>query len=100
MDAEQFLKDHQAEAFKKIGSWLGKDIKFNYANKPFYVEGIRRVYYNPLTNAEQWITCLFYYRARVQVCKGGEGLEKWAMIAATESREALLIAILEFIGSE
>jgi len=97
VNAEQFLKDHQAEAFKKIACTMGKDAFISkdclgicYAPEAF----------NPLTNAEQWITCLFYYRARVQACKGGEGLEKWAMIAATESREALLIAILEFIGGE
>jgi len=94
---EQFLKENQSEAFKAIGIWLGKDIKFSYANKPHYVEGIRRVYFNPLTNEGQWIECLMWYRRKI--CNVSSYKCFMACLArATESREALLIAILELIG--
>jgi len=95
MNAEQFLKENQSEAFKTIGIWLGKDIKFNYANEPYYVEGIRRVYFNPRTNAEQWIECLMYAR---QFCSGSGNYMEIDLNQATESRESLLIAILDMIG--
>jgi len=109
MDAAQFLKDHESEAFKKIAEAVYKDctVSLQLSDLQSGIDVVMHagkwecsVIFRPVTDAEQWITCLFYYRARVQACKGGEGIEKWAMIAATESREALLIAILEFIEGE
>jgi len=100
VNAKQFLKENQLEALKKIGIWLGKDIKFNYANEPYYVEGIRRIYFKPLTNAEQWIECQNLYRNNLVDMLIGQQTDTEfyrMMFLATASRESLLIAILDLV---
>jgi len=98
MDAEQLLKDHEAEAFKKIACAMGKD---DFIRKDFLGIWCAPETFNPLTNAEQWLECQNFYRNNLVDRLIGQQADTEfyrMMFIATESREALLIAILEFIG--
>lgn len=106
MNAETYLKEHQAEAFKLIAEAQCKDAKI-ICNDEASQRALRLIQYveadgeryNPLTNAEQWIECLMWFRNYLW-----QETDEYASMChrifsnAASSREALLIAILKMIG--
>jgi len=112
MDAKQFLKDHEAEAFKKIACAMGKeDVHAEFErvdeDSPYTDEHVvwfagkgGQDIFDPLTNAEQWIECLMWYRGKVWGQQGSMRSCYRKVSRAVDTHEALLIAILEFIGGE
>jgi len=97
MNAEQFLKKHEPEALTKIAKALGYKPAWNRFGYPCISSGA----FDPRTNAEQWIECLMWYRHRVTHRDLEISVEDALfLLYATESREALLIAILKLIGDE
>jgi len=94
MNAEQFLKKHEPEALTKIAEALGYQPARNRFGYPCISSGA----FDPRTNAEQWIECALWLRTAILDSQIGNGVGECMWMQATESREALLIAILEFIG--
>jgi len=101
MNAEQFLKKHEEEALKKIAEAMGKTVfirtqAFSYKEVCYCDTSGNEEVFNPLTNAEQWVECSMWYRRKIHSLSD----LKYFMVCigrANESREALLIAILELI---
>ena len=84
------------EKLKKIAEAMGKKCSVGIYTGKLWT-GNEYVDFNPLKNAEQWIECLMWFRSELKGSKGGSQVvvDFWL---STESREALLEAILEFIG--
>jgi len=104
MKDKQYLKEHKAEALKKIAEAIGKD-DVQLFNMPFSATEVifkgdyDLVQFNPLMNSEQWIECLMWYRHHVTHRDLEISVEDaLSLLYATESREALLVAILELKG--
>jgi len=106
-----YLEEHQAEAFGKIAEAMGKDdvSLYNPDEHGWTQCGVGSrgfdgfYWFNPLTNAEQWVECLFWFRrTKLKSCdNAGDFIgESIIFTNATESRESLLFAILEYIGGE
>jgi len=104
MNAEQFLKEHETEALKKIAEAVrpDKDVEICMAWEcgiPIELVCVDDDIFEPLEDGEQWIECLVWYRKAYMdtedyYISGMTGV----LFNATESREALLVAILELIG--
>jgi len=96
MNAKQYLKDHEAEAFKKIAEAMGREYQTLWDDGTGCYPEV--TFFNPLVNAEQWIECLMWYREKLWSKDGIYSNSDWMheqVHDATESREALLIAILD-----
>jgi len=94
MNAEQFLKEHEAEALKKIAEAMGREYQTLWDDETGCYPEV--TFFNPLTNAEQWVECSMWYRRKIHNLSD----LKYFMACigrANKSREALLIAILELI---
>jgi len=94
-----YLQDNQAEAFKKIAEAIGYHCVNGMAEgvRVYWLDKCRVEEFNPLTNAEQWIECLFWYRAKLYCLAIDDFMASTSLTCATSSREALLIAILEVV---
>jgi len=90
MNAEQYLKDHEAEAFKKIAEVMGREYQTLWDDGTGCYPEV--TFFNPLVNEEQWIECLMYAR---QFCAGSGNYAEIVLNLETGTREALLIAILD-----
>jgi len=102
MKDKQYLKEHKAEALKKIAEAMGKIVfirtqVFSYKEVCYCDASGNEEVFDPLTNAEQWIECLIWYRRNIYNLADLKYFMA-CICRATESREALLVAILELKG--
>jgi len=94
MNAEQYLKDHESEVFKKIAEAMGREYRTLWDDGTGCYPEV--TFFNPLVNSDQWIECLMWYKEERSTWNQRDILtDFWN---ATESREALLIAILDTCG--
>jgi len=103
MNAKQFLKEHETEALKKIAETMGKVVfirtqVFSHREVCYCDDSGNEEVFNPLTNAEQWIECLMRYIDKVWDRQGAIHVCHRKISQSVDTREALLVAILEMTG--
>jgi len=101
MNAEQYLKEHEEEALKKIAQAV-------YPNMDTVTQGDKTYIWHPLEqshelfsprkDAEQWIECLMWYRSKVWEQQGSMHACHRKVSQSVDTRIALLVAILDMIG--
>jgi len=94
MKDKQYLKEHEAEALKKIAEALGYKPARNRFGYPCISSGA----FDPRKNAEQWIECLMWYIDKVWDQQGSMHACHRKIAQSVDTREALLVAILKMIG--
>jgi len=103
MKDKQYLKEHKAEALKKIAEAMGKIVfirtqVFSYKEVCYCDASGNEEVFNPLTNAEQWFECLMWYRCKVWEQHDSMHACYRKVSQSVDTREALLVAILELKG--
>ena len=102
---KDYLKYNEPEAFQRIARALNKQCCLDYEGYECWLIDDKQptVEFNPLTNAEQWIECMTWYRIELlKKCNNSGELHSAAIVFtnATHSRETLLVDMLNLLNSD